>query len=151
VVLGGHSAISAQTEQKLRAYSPGTMQRVSGANRYETAANLASYYASDQPRAYLASREHYPDPLAAAAIAAKEHAPLLQTHHDPTNVATKRQLARLDPGEVVVLGGTSAISNAVAQQAGAYATDGYRRIQGASRYDTARKVAQQYQAPATST
>lgn len=152
VVVGGTGAVSKATETALLTYTTGTMQRVSGSDRYATAANLASYYASGQSRVFLASGEDFPDALAAAALAGKQHAPLLLTRSDHLSPETLAQLARLDPGEIVVLGGQASISNAVAQQAAGYATSGsYRRLAGANRYETAAQVALEYSAGVSST
>lgn len=152
VVVGGSGAVSEATETALKAYTTGTMQRVSGANRYVTAANLASYYGKGQPRVFLASGEDFPDALAAAALAGKQHTPLLLTRGDDLNAATATELARLDPGEIVVLGGAASISPAVAQEAAGYATSGsYRRLAGADRYATAAKVAAEHPAGVAST
>ena len=152
VVVGGTGAVTKAVEDELRTYSPGTMQRVGGADRYETAADLASYYASGQSRVFLASGENFPDALAAAALAGKQHTPLLLTRSSRLDAATLEQLDRLNPGEVVVLGGSAVISTDVAQQAADYATSGsYRRLSGANRYETAAAVAQEYPGGVSST
>lgn len=151
VIVGGTGSVSTATETKLRAYTTGTMERVGGSNRYATAANLASYYASGQSRVYLASGENFPDALTAAALAGKQHAPLLLTTRGQLGSAARQQLDRLNPGQVVVLGGTAGISNSVAGQAGAYATNGYRRVSGADRYGTAAQVALEFPGAASST
>lgn len=152
VVVGGAGAVSTATENELKSFTTGSMQRVGGADRYETAANLASYYASGQSRVYLASGQDFPDALAVAALAGKQHVPLLLTHGDRLTGAARVQLDRLNPGEVVVLGGTGTISQSVAQQAAAYATSGsYRRLAGPDRYRTAAQVALQYPGSVSST
>ena len=144
VIIGGTGSVSTGVEQDLMAYTTGNMQRVSGEDRYGTAAALAGYYASGQQRVYLASGEDFPDALAAAALAGKEHAPLLLTRQGRLDDATRTQLDRLNPGQVVVLGGTSAVSGAVASEAGGYATNGFTRVAGKDRYATAAAVAQRY-------
>lgn len=152
VVVGGTGAVSTTIENQLRTYTTGTMQRVAGDNRYETAANLASYYGAGQPRVFLASGEDFPDALAAAALAGSQHTPLLLTQGDWLSSATRTQLNRLNPTEIVVLGGTSSVSSAVASRAATYATTGsYRRLSGADRYETAAEVAQEFPGGVSST
>lgn len=152
VVVGGTGAVSTTIENRLRTYTTGGLQRVGGVDRYETAANLASYYAAGQPRVFLASGQDFPDALAAAALAGKQHTPLLLTQEDWLSSATRAQLDRLNPGEVVVLGGTSSISSAVASQAATYATSGsYRRLSGGDRYETAAAVAAEFPSGVSST
>lgn len=145
VIVGGTQAVSPGVQHELKGYTSGTIERVGGANRYATAADLASYYGSGQPRVFLVSGEDFPDALAAAALAGKQHTPLLLTRRDRLDATTIAQLDRLNPGEIVVLGGTQVISDAVAQQAAGYATKGtFRRLAGEDRFETALKVAQEY-------
>lgn len=151
VVVGGTGAVSGSVFNQLRQYATTdnnlTMQRVEGPNRYATAAAMASYYPANQQRVYLASGENYPDALATAALAAHQQAPLLLTRSTSLDDSTIAQLQRLNAREVIVVGGTSVISNAVAHQARDIGTNStLRRIAGANRYDTARLVAQQFPA-----
>ncbi len=135
----------------LRAYAVSAqVQRVSGADRYATAAALASYYPVGVPRVYLASGENFPDALSVAALAGRQGVPLLLTRSDRLDAATTEQLARLDPGEVVVVGGSTTVQDSVAQQAAGFATSGtYRRLSGASRYATAAAVAEEFPSPSS--
>ncbi|WP_256838152.1 cell wall-binding repeat-containing protein [Ornithinimicrobium faecis] len=145
VIVGGKQAVSTGVEQQLKKHTTGLVERVGGVNRYATAANLASYYGSGQSRVFLASGQGFPDALAAAALAGKQHTPLLLAGRNTLDEATIAQLDRLNPGEIVVLGGDLAVTNAVAQQAAKYATSGtYRRLAGTSRYDTSLTVAQEF-------
>ncbi len=62
--------------------------------------------------------------------------------------ATAAELARLKPGRIVVLGGTTVINNAVAAALQAYATSGtVTRLAGADRYATAIAVSVATTAP----
>lgn len=146
VIIGGPESVSDAVEQDLMAYTSGTMERVYGSDRYGTAAALAGYYAAGQQRVYLASGEDFPDALASAALAGKEHAPLLLTRQGQLDQPTRDQLDRLNPGQVIVLGGTSAVSGAVASEAGSYATNGFARVAGEDRYGTAAAIAERYPA-----
>lgn len=146
VVVGGSGAVNGSVLRDLRPYAgTGTVQRVEGTNRYETAAEMASYYPSGVRRVYLASGQDFPDALAGAALAANRGEPLLLTEGGELPSSTRTQLARLDPTEVVVLGGSTAISGTVARQAGAYSASGrFTRLAGTNRYETAEKIADQY-------
>lgn len=99
-----------------------------------------------RPRVYLASGEDFPDALAGAALAAHERAPMLLTRGDRLDAATISQLRRLGAPEVVVLGGVSAVSDAVAEQAAAHSGGSFRRLSGADRYATMARVAEQFPA-----
>ena len=63
---------------------------------------------------YLASGENYPDALAAAPVAALVGAPLLLAEKDCVPASTLVELAHLGATNIVVLGGTNAVSEAAA-------------------------------------
>lgn len=96
--------------------------RISGADRYATAADVSStLWDVDQVQTvYLASGEGFADALA---IGPSTYAdgPLLLTRRDELPSATVTEMQRLQPCFVVVVGGTAAISQAVADQADALA------------------------------
>lgn len=111
--------------------------RISGASRYSTAVAVSR---ASPPlgtgTVFLASGEGFADALAAGPVAAAEDARLLLTmpSHIPPGVF--RELTRLDPDEIVLVGGTASLSASVATQAatlGATVT----RIGGADRIQTA--------------
>ena len=118
VVVGGAGAVSATVMRQLRSYAvTGDVRRVAGSNRYRTAAEVASLYPSGQQRVYLANGQDFPDGLAGAALAAHQQAPLLLTPGDTLDAASRAELRRLSPSEVVVLGGSSAVTDRVAEEA----------------------------------
>lgn len=96
--------------------------RLSGADRYATAADVsATLWDADQVETvYLASGEGFADALA---IGPSTYAdgPLLLTRRDDLPSATAQEMERLQPCSVVVVGGTAAISQSVADQADALA------------------------------
>ncbi len=148
VVIGGTGAVSSTVATKLKGYTTsGNLQRVAGSDRYETAAALASFYPSGGSRVYLASGQNFPDALAVAALAGDQQAPLLLTRKGGLDAATVAELKRLNAGEVVVLGGTAAISKKTAEQAAGHTRSGsYTRLAGANRYETAKAVAARFPA-----
>jgi putative cell wall-binding protein len=91
------------------------VERWAGADRYATAAAISSNtYPQGATTAYLASGADYPDALAGAPVAAKAGAPLLLTQRDCVPASTLAELTRLGATNIVVLGGTSAVSDAAA-------------------------------------
>ncbi len=151
VVVGGTASVSATVAEQLRGYTTTRdVTRVGGKDRYEAAANVASYYPAGPSRVYLASGEVFPDALAGAALAGHEQLPLLLTRDDRLDAATVTQLRRLRPREVVVLGGPVTVSDAVARQAGSYSTSAtFRRLGGRDRYAVMAQVAAQFPAGRT--
>lgn len=143
VVVGGTSAVSSGVATALERYAvSGVVERVTGGDRYGTAAAMASYYAPGVARVYLASGETYPDALAGAALAAHENVPLLLTSSKGLSSTTRTQLDRLNPAEIVVLGGGRRIPTSVAQDAARYSGPGTLvRVAGEDRYETAELLA----------
>ncbi len=142
VVLGGTAAISDSVEALLGDYADEVV-RLSGKNRYATSAAVAGEYAAGVDVAFLASGTAFPDALSATAAAGVEGAPVLLTRPGSIPGDVADELARLQPGTIVVLGGTAAVSDAVLTQAEAYSDD-VVRLGGTNRYDTAAKVAAEF-------
>jgi putative cell wall-binding protein len=115
VVLGGTAAVSDAVVSALRSYAA-TVTRVAGANRYATAAAIASYaFPGTEPIVYVASGRSFPDPIIAGTAAALDDAPLLLVDGVislETAVAT--ELARLQPTQIVLVGADSEVSGALA-------------------------------------
>jgi putative cell wall-binding protein len=116
VILGGEAVISAAVISQVHTLLPGaTVERWAGADRYATAAAISSNtYPQGATTAYLASGADYPDALAGAPVAALAGAPLLLTSRDCVPASTLAELQRLGTTNIVVLGGTSAVSDAAA-------------------------------------
>lgn len=122
-----------------------TVGRLAGASVYELAANVAGGTCdtdAGSPSAAMASGENWPDALAGAAL----DRPLLLTKQGFLPAATRSYLepcASHAKAKVIILGGTAAVSDAVAQtlQSMGYRVDRYA---GDDRYETARRVARQF-------
>lgn len=150
VVIGGLESVDGSVFAALTPYATsGRVERVAGDDRYGTAAALASYYPSGVTRVYLASGEDFPDALAGAALSGARGEPLLLTRHDRLDSTTLQQLDRLDPGQVVVLGGSTTVSKAVVDRAAGYATGGAKRLAGTDRYQTSAAIAEQFSPPSS--
>ncbi|MGB4592341.1 MAG: S8 family serine peptidase, partial [Coriobacteriia bacterium] len=118
--------------------------RLSGSNRYETAlaASRTTFASGDSTVTVLASGEDFPDALAASGLAGAHNGALLLTGQAALPTGLAAELDRLGTAEVVVVGGTAAISPDVITQLMA---EGFsvRRVQGADRYQTAAAVAEE--------
>ncbi|GAA5164119.1 hypothetical protein GCM10011366_27600 [Ornithinimicrobium tianjinense] len=120
-------------ERGVAAYRP-SVDRIGGANRYETAALITR----DVPaggRVFVASGQNFPDALAAAALAGDGGAVLLTTAATLPS-ATRSALQRMAPAEIVVAGGDLAVSDHVVEDLRSYAPS-VRRVAGPNRYATA--------------
>ncbi len=122
----------------LRADAVTTASRVSGADRYATAAEVSeNAFAPGVGVVYLATGENFPDAIAGAPAAAKGAGPVLLTRAATLPASTATELQRLDPGKIIVLGGTGAVSQAVQDQLQQFTAGTVSRIQGATRFETA--------------
>jgi putative cell wall-binding protein len=116
VILGGDAVIDPKVLLQVQTLLPGTpVEQWAGSDRYATAAAISSNtYPLGATTAYLASEANYPDALAGAPVAALAGAPLLLTERDCVPASTLAELTRLGTTNIVVLGGTSAVSDAAA-------------------------------------
>ena len=121
-------------------------ERLSGADRYGTAAVVAEdyvrFYESEEPITYFLARGDSPtDALVASFLGTS--GPLLLTHTGSLPAQTRDFLQRFGPQgvrEVVVLGGSGAISDAVVAEVRGLGFS-TRRVSGPDRFSTAVAVA----------
>ncbi|MEO8468971.1 MAG: Ig-like domain-containing protein, partial [Chloroflexota bacterium] len=119
----------------------GLVTRLAGASRYETAAAIsAASFAANVPVAYVATGLSFPDALAGAAVAGWAGGPVLLVPGTSIPTAIANELTRLNPGRIVVLGGTGVVSDGVKAALGAYTSGLVTRLAGASRYETAAAI-----------
>ncbi|HZQ83433.1 MAG TPA: cell wall-binding repeat-containing protein [Acidimicrobiales bacterium] len=117
------------------------MGRLGGADRYATSALVAERAFAVAPTVILATGTNYPDALAASYLAGNIIAPILLTTPDlPLSPSTTAALGVLGTRNLILVGGTSAIS--AAEQATLSQTYSVTRVSGATRYDTMAAVDQ---------
>lgn len=121
--------------------------RFAGENRYQTGALISSAtFSGGVQRVFVASGENFPDALAAGPIAAKAEAPLLLVPRFgavPQSVVD--ELRRLEPDQIVVVGGDPSVSVAMEAALSGFASNPVSptiRIQGQNRFETARLLAE---------
>jgi putative cell wall-binding protein len=110
------------------------VERVAGVDRYATAAALAAR--DDDAVVVIATGEAFPDAIAAAGAG---H-PVLLVRHDAVPEPTVRELRRRHPMQIVVVGGTAAVSSPVAVDLMHYGA--VIRVAGRDRYRTSAAVAE---------
>lgn len=112
--------------------------RISGSDRYETAAEIAKKWDSASI-VFIANGLGFPDALSAGPAAAYLDAPLLLTAPNALSAAAKTQLLRLEPSQIVIVGGTGVVSAAVQDELEGLAfSPEVGRIGGVDRYETSR-------------
>ncbi|HEX4905492.1 MAG TPA: cell wall-binding repeat-containing protein [Acidimicrobiales bacterium] len=141
VVVGGPAAVEDAVLGEIQGITGVRPTRVAGESRYSTATAVASLFPTPAPVAFVANGMDFPDALAGGAAAALAEAPLLLTPPDSLPPAAGDQLARLAAPEVLVLGGSSAVSDAVVASIEERSPGGVRRLAGMDRYGTAAAIA----------
>jgi len=148
-LLGGTTAVSGEVETAVKAVNAKyAVTRISGADRYETATKIAAQVAVDDPVAgapiYVASGRDHPDGLAVAALAARTGGVVLLTDGPTMPASTLAHLQKFDPNSELLV----AVGGPAARATTGHGAD--RAIVGTDRYDTARRVAERFTAPAGS-
>ena len=140
IILGGTAAVSATVENSLKAIlGTSNVERISGADRYQTAARVAERVrtvAGLGGKVVIATGTNYPDALAVSGYAAARRYPILLTKPTSLPAYTSGALSSLGATSTIVVGGTSAVSDAVKALLPSPV-----RIQGANRYATSIAIA----------
>jgi putative cell wall-binding protein len=118
-VLGGTGVVSDAVLSALRGYSTsGAVTRLAGRDRFATAIEISkASTAADAPeRVYVATGSTFADGLAGTPAAARANGPLLILPATTLTAPIADELRRLNPEQVVILGGTGAVSTSMANQ-----------------------------------
>lgn len=119
----------------------GNVTRLSGNDRYETAIAISRQgWPGSSEYAILARGDDFPDALCAAPLAHKYNAPILLTEPDRLNPAVLEELKRLNVADVIIIGGTGAVSSDVENML-RYSEISVERIAGSDRYETSVQIA----------
>jgi lactocepin len=144
--IGGEGAISSDVLNELAAAGY-VIDRVAGENRFSTARQVAELAGPDPVGEFMAGKAaivvngmSFPDALAAGPIAAAQGLPILLTTPDALHPDAENGLLNLDIEQAVIVGGTDAVSEAVAGRIDTLGID-VRRISGPTRQQTAAAVA----------
>lgn len=132
-----------------------TVERISGQDRYQTAVELSEKTFKNPElvkTVFIATGEQYPDSLVAGPAAAKQNAPILLLPHDDVRQEVREEIWRLNPENVVIVGGTNAISADVEHALklmkrndnGDMKDMNVSRVFGKDRFETSRAIAGQF-------
>ncbi len=148
VILGGTAAVSETVANQLLARPKVTVvDRVFGASRFSTAADIASELPATSKGYIVEGRNAdpnrgWPDALSVAAVAAAEGVPILLVERDGVPSDTLQAISDLGLTELVIVGGSAAVSEPVRAQLEALpGVTVSARLSGASRFGTSRAVA----------
>ena len=116
--------------------------RLAGQDRYETAAAIARGGWTQSNYVILAFGRNFPDALSAAPLSKKYDAPILLTESETLTPQAKQALIDLKVKNVIIIGGTSVISQNIDTSLVSMGINP-TRIAGNDRYETSIKIAQQ--------
>lgn len=137
-IVGGTGAVGESVAKEIAAVTGGTVERLSGPNRYATSARIAERLAPSATTVYVASGLGFADGAAGGAAAAREKAPVLLTGAAALPQPMTAYLARVQPTKVVILGGTGAVPDSAKTQLSSLLPGAtIVRHAGADRYETA--------------
>jgi putative cell wall-binding protein len=148
VILGGVAAVGTAVESQLAAMGL-TVERRQGPTRIETAVDVASTDAPAATTAIVArafggdidASQAFADAIAAGAMAADLGYPVLLTDTDELSTGTADYLGDSPITDVLIMGGTTAVSDAVEQQLQAIVPGEVTRVASDSRFGTSVEVA----------
>lgn len=139
IILGGTGVISAAVATELEGMGL-TVERISGDDRFETAAAVAKKLApSGVDTVVLAYGRGFADALAAASYAAVNGYPILLTERNSCPEATKKAIEDLGATKVLVIGGTGVIADSALT-----GLPGVERIFGSNREATSVELAKRF-------
>jgi putative cell wall-binding protein len=152
-IMGGEAAISKAVRDQLTALGYTLVENYNGTNRYDTAAKIGAAVRTlrggsiggfgGKATAIIATGTNFADALSASAPSARGGHPILLTTPTALSPETAAAITSLGVTQVIVMGGTSAVSTAVtdalATQLGGAAN--VIRVAGTDRADTAVQLA----------
>jgi putative cell wall-binding protein/uncharacterized protein YkwD len=118
-----------------------TVTPIEGADRIATAVAASQEAFTSSTCVVIATGFNWPDALGGSALAGALKAPILLTSQSGLSTEVRNEIVRLKATKAIILGGTAAVSAAVATQLDAISGVSVERIAGADRYETANLVA----------
>ncbi|TKD70957.1 SpoIID/LytB domain-containing protein [Pseudalkalibacillus hwajinpoensis] len=142
-ILGGPAAISEEVYKQLttKGYIA-KIDRISGANRYETSVAVANEIGNSNQIFVTTGDGKSPDALSIAPYAASKQIPIVLTATEKLSGATADYMTAANPVKTTIIGGENAVSNAVRDQLATSST--VDRVAGANRYETSVRIAQTF-------
>lgn len=145
VVVGGERAVSESVAREAALSADASLRRIAGRDRYETAQLLTEEAMQDSSAGaaalYLAAGSGFADALAGGAAAGSAGDPLILTS-GRDRAAVLGTSDSIDPAEIKVLGGTSAVPDAIVEHLRTNGDAPVQRLAGPDRFATAVAVSQ---------
>jgi putative cell wall-binding protein len=146
IVVGNSTYVSGAVVAKLDDFTDGPVRREAASNLFDTSAVISrKHFNVGVPALYVANGSTgLAQALPAGAAAGRFHGPLLLIHRDGITDAVRRELNRLDPGRIIVLGSSAYVTNRIVSQLGNFTDGPVKREAGTSRYHTSAIVSRHH-------
>lgn len=120
------------------------VKKLIGDNRAHTAAKISQEgWQSGADKVIIVNGNAIADGITATPLATTMNAPILLTNNGVIPQSTKDELARLNPKDIIIIGGESVVSNSVEKELKSSTSSNVLRIAGKNRYETSLKIAQE--------
>lgn len=142
-IVGGTGVVSSAVEAAIQALGVSEIERLSGANRYITAREIADEavaLGASTAEAFLVRGDDFADALAVSSIAAQEKVPVLLTTTATLHTEARGFLTATGTDDVYIAGGTGVVSAAVQAEVDALPGVAVERWYGDNRYLTGAAV-----------
>jgi thermitase len=130
IILGGTSAVSQNVEQELRTKGFEVL-RISGKDRFQTAAYINDYVATTGGTVIIANGRKFPDALAISSYSAKEQIPIVFVETNRIPKDTQAFLDKYKFSRAIIVGGDKVVTNQIKNL-----LPNPIRLSGSDRYET---------------
>ncbi len=141
--VGNQKSLSVSTTgaYKVVGNNVSTVQRYAGKTLYDTANLIASNGWKKPATIVVVNKDAFSDAISVAPLAYKLNAPILYTEKSVLTKATESQIKKMNPDNILIIGGTSVISTKTETALKKYGK--IKRISGATRYDVSKNIAKE--------
>ena len=130
--------------QTLKVQAAPTQVRIGGTDRYSTSIKISQSNFEQSNYVILVQGEDFPDALSATPLAKKYNAPILLVKKTGLDIDLLNEISRLSVKNVIIIGGTGAVSSIVVQQLNNLNPNLIiKRFDGVDRYGTSAKIAEE--------
>ncbi|WP_437124980.1 SpoIID/LytB domain-containing protein [Bacillus pumilus] len=133
--------ISSSGLYKVTGTNVSSIARYDGKNRYEVANNIASAGWKNPSTIVIVNRDAFADAISATPLAYKLNAPILYTNAERLTKTTEKQINKMNPDNILIIGGTTSVSSATEKTLKKYGK--IKRISGKSRYAVSQNIAKE--------
>lgn len=134
--------ISSSGLYKVTGTNVSSVARYDGKNRYEVANSIASAGWKNPSTIVIVNRDAFADAISATPLAYKLNAPILYTNAEKLTKTTEKQIKKMNPDNILIIGGTTSVSSATEKALKKYGK--IKRISGKSRYAVSQNIAKRW-------